>query len=115
MESCVEDTGGGVVVVGVVVVVVVGVVVVVVVGFSPPLPPHAAVSPPSAIRAVVPATAATRRTLRDLIVFPINTVAFIRTLQETRNLPPGTRLGDLLVGALKTTEPADGAKQQQPV
>ena len=62
MLFCVEDTGGGVVVV---------VVVVVVEGFSSPLPPHAAVSPPIAIRAPVPATAARQRTLRDLIVFPI--------------------------------------------
>lgn len=95
MESCVEDTGGGVVVVvGVVVVgvVVVEVGVVVVEGFSPPLPPHAAVSPPSAIRALVPATAARQRTLRDLIVFPIGTVAAnadFCTLQETRNLTDG--------------------------
>ena len=54
----VEDTGGGgVVVLAVVPVVVVVVVVVVVEGFSCPLPPHAAVSPPIAIRAAAPATA----------------------------------------------------------
>ena len=67
--------------------------VVVVEGFSPPLPPHAAVSPPSAITALVPATAARQRTLRDLIVFPIGTVAAgadFCTLQETRNLTDGT-------------------------
>jgi len=69
----VEDTGGGVVVVPAVVLVVVVVVVVVVVGegFSCPLPPHAAVSPPIAIRAVAPATAARQRTLCDVITFPI--------------------------------------------
>ena len=73
MLFAVEDTGGVVVVVVVVVLVVVLVVVVVVVveGFSSPLPPHAAVSPPIAIRALVPATAARQRTLRDLILFPI--------------------------------------------
>src|SRR3984893_15819025 len=83
MLFSVEDTGGGVGVVvvavgggggGVVVVgvVVVGLVVVVAEGFSCPLPPHAAVSPPFAIRALVPATAARQRTLRDLIMFPIH-------------------------------------------
>jgi hypothetical protein len=69
MEFCVEDTGGAVVVVVVVAVVVV--VVVVVEGFSSPLPPHAAVSPPIATRALVPATAARQRTLREAIMFPI--------------------------------------------
>jgi hypothetical protein len=69
MVFWVEDTGGGVVV-GLVVVVLV-VVVVVVEGFSSPLPPHAAVSPPVAIRALVPATAARQRTLCDLIMCPI--------------------------------------------
>jgi len=59
----VEDTGGAVVVALVVVVLVV----VVVEGFCSPLPPHAAVSPPIAIRAPVPATAARHRTKCDLI------------------------------------------------
>jgi hypothetical protein len=115
MLFCVEDTGGVVVVVVVAIVVAVVVVVVVVVeGFSPPLPPHAAVSPPIAIRALVPATAARQRTLRDLMMFPIyarpavlqractlvqhrnpqiNAVAYICTLQENRNL--ASRLGQL--------------------
>src|ERR1700686_3450819 len=109
MLFSVEDTGG------VVVVVVVAVVIVVVVeGFSSPLPPHAAVSPPIAIRALVPATAARQRTLRDLMMFPIyarpavlrrartlvqhrnpqiNAVAYICPLQENRNFP--SRLGQL--------------------
>jgi hypothetical protein len=64
MLFSVEDTGGVVVVL----VVVVGVVVVE--GFSFPLSPQPAVSPPIAIRAPVPTTAARQQTLRDLIVFP---------------------------------------------
>lgn len=68
ISFCVGETAGGVVVVGVVVLVVVGVVVE---GFSSPLPPHAAVSPPIATRALVPTTAARQRTLRDLMMFPI--------------------------------------------
>jgi hypothetical protein len=110
MLFSVDDTGA------VVVVVVVDVVVVVVVveGFSAPLPPHAAVSPPIAIRALVPATAARQRTLRDLMMFPIyarpavlrractlvqrgnpqiNAVAYICTLQENRNF--ASRFGQL--------------------
>lgn len=115
MLFCVEDTGGGVVVV---------VVVVVVEGFSSPLPPHAAVSPPIAIRAPVPATAARQRTLRDLIVFPIypdsipdqsfcdglvhryqagnrqiNTVAYICTLQENLHFVRPSGWGYVPAGA----------------
>ena len=70
ISFCVGATGGGgggVVVSGVVVLVVVGVVVE---GCSSFLPPHAAVSPPIAIRALVPAIAARQRTLRDLMMFP---------------------------------------------
>jgi hypothetical protein len=114
MLFCVEDTVVVAFVVVVVVVAVVVVVVVVVEGFSSPLPPHAAVSPPIAIRALVPATAARQRTLRDLMMFPIyarpavlrractlvqrrnpqiNAVAYICTLQEDRNL--ASRLGHL--------------------
>ena len=83
MVFWVEDTGGGVVVAAVVLVVVV-VVVVVVEGFCSPLPPHAAVSPPIAIRAPVPATAARQRTLCDLIMCPIcpPTSSYLFTLPD---------------------------------
>src|SRR6185312_16450002 len=69
--------------------VVVGVVVVVVVvveGFCSPLPPHAAVSPPIAIRAPAPAIAAVRRTLRDLMMIPIYPrPAVLRRVRNPRN------------------------------
>ena len=86
MVFWVEDTGGGVVVAAVVLVVVV---VVVVEGFCSPLPPHAAVSPPIAIRAPAPAMAARQRTLRDLIMFPVcpPTSSYPFTLPEAGAYP----------------------------